>query len=65
MQQAIREARREGTFVRMLAINGSAKAHLAEMFGHGHYQVLCHPQRLVMAFCSIYPARRIVLFDSC
>ena len=53
-RQAIREARREGTFVRMLAIDGSAKAHLAEMFGHGHYQVLCHPQRLVMALSALY-----------
>lgn len=53
-RQAIREARQQGMFVRMLAIDGRAKAHLAEMFGPGHYQVLSHPQKLVTILTALY-----------
>ena len=41
-------------FVRMLAIDGRAKAHLAEMFGPGHYQVLSHEQKLVTILTALY-----------
>lgn len=53
-RQAVREARRQGLFVRMLAIDGKNKAHLAEMMGQGHYQVLVHPQKLATALVHLY-----------
>lgn len=53
-RQAIHEARGQGMFVRMLAIDARAKAHLAEMFGAGHYQVLPHAHKLVGSLGSLY-----------
>ena len=53
-RQAIHEARGQGMFVRMLAIDARAKAHLAEMFGAGHYQILPHAHKLVGSLGSLY-----------
>jgi nitric oxide reductase NorD protein len=54
VRMALRQARARGVSAHALAVDTTARDHLPEMLGPGHWDILPHPEALVEALTRVY-----------